>query len=93
MATYQNDGKFPDGSSVLTPFPLRSMTAETPRESWPWITGVIEQQCGPDEWQVTITDRSMAELEDGTAAADGTPEEEVFYPGCFRDASEIRPVQ
>ena len=50
----------------------------------------MEQQCGPDEWLVTIEDRRVAELEDGTPAPAGTPDEQLLFPMCFRDASELR---
>jgi hypothetical protein len=87
--TYENDGRFPDGAEVRVRYPLPEMTAETPREAWPWMAGTIEQQCGVDEWQVLVDAREVAELEDGTPAPEGAPEDELFYPLCFRDSSEI----
>lgn len=87
----QNDGRFPDESDVLVRYPAPGMTGETPREDWPWMTGIIEVQCGPDEWCVTVTDRRLARLEDiTTPAPDGTPEEDLWYPQCFRDSSELK---
>ena len=47
---------------------------------------------GPDEWLITVQVPELAVLEDGTPAPEGTPEDEAFYPGCFRDSSEIRPA-
>ena len=41
---------------------------------------------------ITVQVPELAELEDGTPAPEGTPEEEAFYPGCFRESSEIRPA-
>ena len=93
---------FPDDSPVEVRYPVDGTPTKTsagttvyisdvPRESWPWLPGVIEQQCGPDEWQVTVLARELAELEDGTRAPEGTPDEQLYYPSCFRDASELRP--
>jgi hypothetical protein len=87
-----NDGRFPDESDVLVRYPAPGMTHETPRESWPWLPGMIENQCGPDEWLVTVYDRTLAVLEDGSPAPDGTPGEDMFFPQCFRDSSELKPV-
>lgn len=86
----QNDGRFPDESGVLVRYPAPGMTAETPRETWPWMLGVIEFQCAPDEWMVTVYAREVAETEDGLPAPEGTPEDDLFHPGCFRSAEEIR---
>jgi hypothetical protein len=36
--------------------------------------------------------RELATLEDGSPAPAGTAYEDLFYPCCFRDASEIRPT-
>ena len=93
---------FPDDSPVEVRYPVDGTPTKTsagttvyisdvPRASWPWLPGVIEQQCGPDEWQVTVLARQVAELQDGTRAPEGTPEEQMHYPSCFRDASELRP--
>lgn len=86
----ENDGRFSDGLWVLTRYPAPDMTHETPRESWPWWVATIEQQCGPDEWQLMVWGRELAELEDGSPAPEGTPEDELLYPLCFRDQEEIR---
>ena len=45
---------------------------------------------GPDEWQVCVQHPALAELEDGSPAPDGTPEDEAYYPCVFWDASELR---
>ena len=101
---YENDGRFPDESEVHVRFPLQRWPERQPgqseeehlatlradRETWPWLPGTIEQQCGPDEWLVTIEDRRLAELEDGSPAPEGTADEDLLFPQCFRDASEIR---
>lgn len=54
------------------------------------LEATIEQQCGPDEWLVTVEDRRLTELDDGSPAPDGTPDEDLLFHRCFRDASEIR---
>lgn len=90
MTEQENDGRFPDGSDVLVRYPAPGMTHETPREAWPWMAGAVENQCGPDEWLVTVYAREVAMLEDGTSAPDGTPEEDMYHPQCFRSAEELR---
>lgn len=101
---YENDGRFPDESEVLVRYPLKPAPERQPgqsdeehlaavradSETWPWLAGTIEQQCGPDEWLVTVEDRRLAELEDGSPAPEGTADEDLLFPQCFRDASEIR---
>ena len=84
--------EFPDESDVVVRYPAPGMTASTPRESWPWMPGVIENQCGPGEWLVTVYARELAELEDGSPAPEGTPGEDLWFPQCFRDSSELRPA-
>lgn len=87
----ENDGRFPDDSAVLVRYPAPGMTAETPRETWPWLPGIIEVQGAPDEWCVTVTDRRLATLEDmRTPAPPGTPDEDMWFPQCFRSAEELR---
>ena len=78
---------FPDNTPVETRFPLNQ---EDHRDTWPWLPGWVVTQCGPDEWQVCVQDPRLAELEDGSPAPEGTPEDEALFPLCFRDASEIR---
>jgi hypothetical protein len=34
----------------------------------------------------------LATLDDGTPALPSTPEDELCYPACFRNASELRPA-
>jgi len=41
---------------------------------------------------VCVEARELAMLDDGSPAPDGTADEDLFYPCCFRDASEIRPL-
>lgn len=68
------------------------MTHETPREEWPWYPGVVEG-CTDGEYQVTVYARELAELEDGSPAPDGTADDDLWFPGCFRDETELRPVE
>ena len=45
-----------------------------------------------DEWVVCVEDMTVAALEDGSSPPDGTPDEDdLFYPMCYRDRSEIKP--
>jgi len=88
--TEQNDGRFPDEADVLVRYPAPGMTHETPRDTWPWMDGVVENQCGPDEWLVTVYAREVASLEDGTPVPDETPGDDTFFPQCFRSAEELK---
>jgi hypothetical protein len=87
----ENDGKFPDGSPVLTPYPLTPEQA-TPdgRPEWPWLPGWIVSQCGPDEWLICVQAPGLGRLDDDSIPPPGTPDDEMNFPCCFRDASEIK---
>jgi hypothetical protein len=102
----QNDGTWGDGRAVEVRFPitdtelpeglsqeeqLERMKAD--RERWPWLGGEIKGQRGPDEWEVVVYDERLAQLEDGSPAPPGTPPEDLRYPTCYRDGSEIREPQ
>jgi hypothetical protein len=56
------------------------------------VPGTVLSQCGPDEWDVLVEAGELATPDDGTPAMPGTPEDELCYPACFRDASELRPA-
>ena len=88
--TYQNDGKYPDDSAVEVRFPSGKEQEGRDRELWPWMPGTVEQQCGPNEWLITVESRSVAVQKDGSPAREGTPDEDLWFPQCFRDSSEIR---
>jgi hypothetical protein len=86
-----NDGKFPEGAAVTTPFPLTDEQAKADRVTWPWVPGTIAYQCGPDEWGVVIEAREVAFIENSQPPApDGTPDDQLCHPVVFRDSSEIR---
>ena len=103
----ENNGRFPDDSAVEVRYPLHPgpqcqpgwsqdeylAAVRADHETWPWLLGTIEQQCGPDEWLVTIEDRRVATLDDWSPAPEGTPDDDLFFPQCFRDSSELRKPQ
>ena len=91
MHHQDNDGKFPDESPVEVRNPRSKQEEQGDRERWPWLPGTIVEQCGPDEWYVCVVARELAVLEDGRAATGSTPGDDLFFPCCFRDSSEIRP--
>ena len=53
--------------------------------------GAESERDASAEEQSELEARELAELEDGTRAPEGTPDEQLYYPSCFRDASELRP--
>jgi hypothetical protein len=89
----ENDGRFPDDSPVQVWYPPKgTVGTETPqRDEWAWLPGSILGQCGPDEWHVVVEVRELVTLIDGTPVPDGTTDQDLYYPACYRDASEIRP--
>ena len=87
-----NDGRFPEGSRVEVRYPRDEQEEQGDRVGWPWLPGLILSQCGPDEWYVCVEARELAMLDDGSPAPDATADEDLFYPCCFRDGSEIRRV-
>ncbi len=85
-----SDNPFPDDTDVLARFPRSKAEERGDRSAWPWLAGVIQQRCGEDGWQVALTDRSVAESEDGTVAPEETPADDLWFPARYRDASEIK---
>lgn len=81
---------FEEGTPVLVRYPAPGMTHETPRESWPWVPGTVEEVCGPDEWLIAVESRDVATAEDGTPAPADADDDDLYFPMCFRDSSEIR---
>ena len=82
--------EFPDGTEVWVRFPGSAAESKNPREEWPWLAGVVIEWCGPDEWQVQVTAREVATLEDGEPGPGGDADEDLWHPLAFRDSSEIR---
>ena len=91
MHDEDNDGKFPGESPVEVRCPRSKQEEQGGRERWPWLPGIIVEQCGPDEWYVCIEVRELAVLRDGRPAPRCTASRNLYYPCCFRDSSEIRP--
>ncbi|MGA2827139.1 MAG: hypothetical protein ABSF03_13585 [Streptosporangiaceae bacterium] len=87
-----NDGRFPNDSPVEVRYPRTRQEELGDRSAWPWLPGSILSQCGPGEWYVCVEVCELAMLDDGGPAPDGTADEDLFYPCCFRDGSEIRRV-
>ena len=85
-----NDGRFPDDSLVEVRYPRTRKEEQGDRCAWPWLPGSIVSQCGPDEWSVCVEAHELAVLGDGGPAPAGTAAKDLYYPCCFRDASEIR---
>ena len=81
----------PGGIPVQVRYPLTAAQEDGPRAAWPWLPGTILEHTAPDEWCICAGARELATLDDGSPAPDGTPEQELYYPVCCRDASEIRP--
>ena len=74
--TYEED------DIVLVRYPLTMEQKDGNRSAWPWLSGWIARQCGPDEWEVCVETPELAAEHEG----------ETVYPCCFRDSSEIRPA-
>ncbi len=69
-----NDGRFPDESSVEVRYHRSKHEEQGDREQRPWLPETIVEQCGPDEWYVCIEVREPAVLRDGRRAPRGTAE-------------------
>jgi len=82
---------YTEGMPVLVRYP-RSGQEKGDRAAWPWLPGVIEDVCGPDEWLVTFECLDVATTEDGSPAPADAADDDLYFPGCFRDSSEIRAV-
>ncbi|MFL6053305.1 MAG: hypothetical protein ACJ72W_10375 [Actinoallomurus sp.] len=79
----------PEGSTVLVWYPPRG-TDERDRNKWAWLPGSIVSQCCPDEWCIAVEASELAEPD--PSLPDGDAPENLLYPVCFRDSSEIRAV-
>jgi hypothetical protein len=82
--------QWPPETEVEVRYPLTDEAAHGDREAWPWLPGWIAEVCGPDEWQVCVQAPELGRTEDGRVPPPGTPAEDLLFPLCFRDSSEIR---
>ena len=73
---------FPEDSWVEVRYPLTTEQEHADRAAWPWLTGWVVSQSGPDEWEIWVQAPGLARQLEG----------ETVYPVCFRDASELRSV-
>jgi hypothetical protein len=80
----------PEGTDVLVRYPLTREQERGDRAAWPWLLASVQQQVGPDEWELCVEAREVARLDDGSPAPGGTPEDDLFHPIVFRDSSEIK---
>lgn len=80
----EDSNPYPDGTPVYARYPLPGQDKQ-PRVTWAWLPGVIEERCDQDEWLVCI--------EDHRTAMYVPDDDEPFFPGCFRDATEIKARQ
>lgn len=87
--TIENDGRFPDDSPVLVWYPPPGADNRD-RSTWVWLPGSILGQCCTDEWYVVVEAPALAE--EDPSVPDGEASENLLYPACFRDSSEIRAV-
>ncbi|WP_214108701.1 hypothetical protein [Acrocarpospora catenulata] len=83
------DDLFYEDASVLVWFPLTDDVARD-RGAWSWLPGSIIGRCGPDEWHVLVEVPALAVP--GPSVPTGDAPENLLYPVCFRDASELRPL-
>jgi len=86
----RNDGRFPDDSLVEIPFPRSKQEERGNRDQRAWLPGEIVHQYGPDEWLICVTDHDVARLRNGRRPPRGTSPLKLYYPQCYREASEIR---
>jgi hypothetical protein len=81
---------FTEDMAVEVRFPRTEEEKQGDRAGWPWLPGTIVEQVGPDEWQIVVEDMAVAVREDGSKPTSRTPQRNLYYPLCFRDASEIK---
>ena len=81
---------FAEDVAVIVRYPRTLEEERGDRSAWPWLPGTIVEQVGPDEWQVCVEDMAVAVRVDGSKPTPRTPSNRLYYPLCFRDASEIK---
>ena len=84
-----NDGPFREDSTVLVWYPPPGADHHG-METWAWLPGSILEQCGPDEWRVVVEVPALAYPD--PSLPNGNAPENLLYPACFRDSSELRLV-
>ena len=87
-----NDCRFPNNTQVEVRYPRTPYEEQGDRSAWPWLPGTILSQVGPDEWHIIVQPRELGTLEDGSPPPPEAADEDLYYPACFRGASEIRRV-
>jgi hypothetical protein len=85
-----NDGRFPNNTQVDVRYPRTPREEHGDRSAWPWLPGTILSQVGPDEWHIIVQPRELGTLEDGSPPPPEAADEDLYYPACYRGASEIR---
>lgn len=85
----ENAPQFPEETMVLVWYPPRGAD-ERDRSEWAWLPGSVVSECGVDEWCIVVEAAELAEPD--TSLPDGDAPENLLYPLCFRDSSEIRAV-
>jgi hypothetical protein len=83
-------GQLVEDMPVMVRYPRTIEQERGDRAAWPWLPGTIVQQVGPDEYQVCVEDMAVAVRKDGSKPTPRTPQHNLYYPLCFRDASEIK---
>jgi hypothetical protein len=51
--------------------------------------GVNSRSVRPDLWHVCVEVRELAMLDDGRPTPDRTADQDLYFPCCFPDASEM----
>ena len=83
-------GQLVEDTPVMVRYPRTNEEERGDRANWSWLPGTIVGQCGQDEWQVCVEDMAVAVRQDGSKPTPRTPKNRLYYPLCFRDASEIK---
>ncbi len=84
------DGQLVEDTPVLVKYSLTPEEERGDRAAWPWLPGTILQQVGADEFQIVVEDLAVAVRADGSKPTPRTPKNRLYFPLCFRDASEIK---
>ena len=85
----EDGAQFADDGTVLVWYPPRGADDQD-RSTWAWLPGSIVSQRCPDEWYVVVEDPELAEPD--PSVPNGDAPENLLYPACFRDSSELRPI-